>query len=170
MVCPPCTLLMLSQCFLSLSLELVLRYQLGTLAHLMPGASRRRPAAPPCPLRRGHPHAARRPPAYLTRDSCCPALRGLRARGAGSRRDCVMPSAPAPETPPPHQATSRSALPPEPKTPEAIAGPHRPGRLVCSVLSCLVSPPPATPVFLLVFSPLPSLFPLLPPPPSVQHR
>lgn len=135
----PAPLLILSQCFLSLSLELVLRYQLGTLAHLMPGASRRRQAALPVPAAAGAPARyppliARRPSAYLTRDSCCPALRGLSARGVGSRRDCVLPSAPAPETPPPHQATSRSTLPPVLKTPEAIAGPHRPGRLVCSCI------------------------------------
>lgn len=35
-------LLMLSQCFLSLSLELVLQYQLGTLAHLMPGGQQKK--------------------------------------------------------------------------------------------------------------------------------
>ncbi|KAM7060005.1 leukocyte receptor cluster member 8 isoform 1-T1 [Molossus nigricans] len=101
------------------------------------GASGRRQAAPPVPAAAGAP--ARCPPliaphpsAYLTIDSCCSALWGLSAGGVGSRRDCVLPSAPAPETPMPHQATSRSTTPPVLRTPEAIAGPHRPSRLVCS--------------------------------------
>lgn len=168
-------LLMLPQCFLSLSLELVLQCQLGTLAHLMPGASRRRQAAPPVPAAAGAPARcppllARRPSAYLTTDSCCPALRGLSARGAGSRRDCVLPSAPAPETPSP----TRPPADPRCHLHGRLRRPSRDltGRAASSavVLSCLVSPPPATPVFLLVFFPLPSLFPLLLPPPLVQHR
>lgn len=124
------------------------------------GASGRRQAAPPVPAAAGAPARCpplitRRPSAYLTTDSCCPALRGLSARGARSRRDCALPSAPAPEMPPPHQATSRSTSPPILRTPEASR--DLTGRAASSavVLSCLVSPPPSTPVFLLVFFPLP---------------
>lgn len=47
--------LMLSQCFLSLSLELVLRYRPGTLAHPMPrGPEEDRPLRP-CPPAAGPP-------------------------------------------------------------------------------------------------------------------
>lgn len=157
-------LLMLSQCFLSLSLELVLQYQLGTLAHLMPGGQQKktgRSARARCGGGTSTPPAAHRssPSAYLTTDSCCPALRGLSARGAGSRRDCVLPSAPAPEMPPSHQATSRSSLPPVLKTPEAFAGPHRPGRLVCSCIKLSRVPsshhPSVSPIVFFPFPPSP---------------
>lgn len=103
MVCvhsaPP---LMQSQCFLSLSLELVLRHQPGTLAGCpTPGASRRQ-AVLPEPAAAGG--TSTPPAASLTTDSCCPALRGLSVWGKGSRRDCALPSAPTPEMPlPPHQ-------------------------------------------------------------------
>lgn len=86
MVCVhPAPPLMLSQCFLSLSLELVLRHQPGTLACPMPGGQQKMTgrsacsrcgggtSMPPCRL-----------PACLTTDSYCPALWGLSVWGEGS--------------------------------------------------------------------------------------
>lgn len=102
MVCvhsvPP---LMLSQCFFSLSLELVLRHQPGTLAgRPTPGASGRRQAAPPMPATAGAPARCPLPasPQTLIAQPSGASVFGAR----GSRRDCVLPSAPTPETPSPH--------------------------------------------------------------------
>lgn len=69
---------MLSQCFLSLSLELVLRYQPGALARPMPGGQWKEDGRPAC----AHPHRGACQPARarhlgLFTDFCCPALRGL---------------------------------------------------------------------------------------------
>lgn len=62
------------------------------------------------------------------------------------------------------QATSRSTLPPARKTPEAIAGPHRPGRLVCSCIKLSRVPSSCHPsVSSSFFSPS---LPLPPPAPS----
>lgn len=160
LVRPRCTLLMLSQCFLSLSLELVLRDRLGTLAHLMPGGQQKTTGRRlrPCPLRRGHPHAARRPPLVARLPTSPETLVAqpsgasvLGARGAAETVSC-------PRLPP--QKRHRHTRPPADPRCHPNRRLRRPsrdltGRAASSavVLSCLVSPPPATPVFLLVFSP-----------------
>lgn len=98
--------LMLSQCFFSLSFELVLRYPTRR-----PGPSHARGASGKktgCPararLRRGHP--ATQPTACclvcLIIDSCCPALWGLSVWGEGSCLETVpRPRPPTPEMPVP---------------------------------------------------------------------
>lgn len=113
MICVhPVPPLMLSQCFFSLSLELVLRHQPGALAGCpMPGASGRRQAAPPVSATRGHQHATRHPPP-ASPQTLVAQPSGASVFGArGARRDCALPSAPTPEKPPPrhqqiHAATS----------------------------------------------------------------
>lgn len=123
----------------------------------------------PCPLRRGHPHAARRPllaahlptsPETLVAQPSGASVLG--ARGAAETVSC-------PRLPP--QKRHRHTRPPadprcHPNRRLRRPSRDRTGRAASSavVLSCLVSPPPATPVFVLVFFPPP--LPLPPPAPS----
>lgn len=143
---------MLSQCFFSLSLELVLRYRPSTLARPMPGGRARRQAAPPAPAHGGGTPAARRPPAAPQTLVASPPGPQFFGRGE-PRRDCALPSAPEPRS-------RRRRHPPRRRhteDPEAAAGPRRPGRLVCSCIELSPCPPPPClpcPVF-----PLLALFP-----------
>ena len=137
----PAPPLMLSQCFFSLSLELVLRYRPSTLAHPMPGGpvEEDRPLRP-CPPAAGapaHSPAARRPTCLIT-DSCCPALRGLSVWGEGSRVETEPALGPRPQKCQ-RLAASDPRRHPALRTPEAIAGPRRPASSAV-VLSCLRVP------------------------------
>lgn len=134
--------LMLSQCFLSLSLELVLRYRPGTLAHPMPGGPEEDRPLRPCPPWRGHQHRSP-PPATCPPHHrlLLPSPPGPQCSGLGELcRDCAPPSAP-------HARNAAAKPPPRPRrhcalrTPEAIAGP-RPGRLVRSCIK--LSPCPSS--------------------------
>lgn len=95
--------LMLSQCFLSLSLELVLRYRPGTLARPKPGGQRKKT---------GRSARARRGRGTSTPARChLPHHRllllsppGPQCLGRGEpRKDCALPSAPTPEMPTPRR-------------------------------------------------------------------
>lgn len=176
LVCPPCTSTNAVSVF-SLSLSRA-RTPVPTRhpgpSHARGPAEEDRPLRP-CPLRRGHQHAARRsslvahlPTSPETLVAQPSGASVLGARGAVETVSC-------PRLPP--QKCHRHTRPPADPRCRLYRSLRRPsrdltGRAASSavVLSCLVSPPPATPVFLLVFSPLPSLFPLLLPPPLVQHR
>lgn len=97
LVCPSGPPLMLSQCFFSLSLELVLRYRPSTLARPMPGGRARRQAAPPAPACGGGMPAARRPPAAPQTLVASPP--GPQCLGRGEPpRDCALPLAPEPRS------------------------------------------------------------------------
>ena len=122
------------------------------------GASGRRQAAPPVPACGGGTSTpARHPPPHLPHHRLLlPSPPGPQCLGRGEpRRDCALPAAPDPRN-------ANASPPPDPhchpalRTPEAIAGPRQPGRLVCSCIKlspCPFLPPP--PVFLLVFFPFP---------------
>ncbi|CAI9161137.1 unnamed protein product [Rangifer tarandus platyrhynchus] len=97
LVCPSGPPLMLSQCFFSLSLELVLRYQPSTLARPMPGGRARRQAAPPASAHGGGTSASRRPLAAPQTLVASPPGPQFLGRGE-PRRDCALPSAPEPRS------------------------------------------------------------------------
>lgn len=123
--------LMLSQCFFSLSLELVLQHlTLRAGPSHAGGPAERRQAVQPAPACSGAPASHTHCLVCLVIDSCCPAIGGLSAWGEGSHLKTVPHLQPlTPETPASITDTTRPA-PHRTEDSKAFAGPCRPGCLV----------------------------------------